>query len=158
MFQRSIQRALLKVRSAREAARRELRFLKEDSQLYAGALKGVRLRHVEVGGLELVVRANEAVGRSLYFRGRFEEWESAFITSQVRRDDVCVDVGANIGYFAVLMASLGAHVHAFDPLTLNVRLVALNAALNGLDVTINQLALSDASGEKQLVESEDSAF
>jgi FkbM family methyltransferase len=49
---------------------------------------------------------------------------------------VFVDIGANIGFFTIYAAILGAHVIAFEPLKQNVELVKVSACLNGLDKQI----------------------
>jgi FkbM family methyltransferase len=72
-------------------------------------------------------------------------WEAA-VSTEVRaslmqpgglpKPRVFVDIGANVGFFTIYAASLGAHVIAFEPLKQNVELVKASACLNGLDEQI----------------------
>ena len=74
--------------------------------------------------------------------------------------DVFVDVGANIGYFSVLAASVvgptGA-VFAFEPDPENYRLLKANVTLNDMADCVSpvQSALSDVSGDGRLYLSAD---
>ena len=71
-----------------------------------------------------------------------------------------VDVGANIGYFSLLAASVvgeqGA-IFAFEPDPDNYRLLLANAELNGMEhrIAAVEAALSDVTGEGQLYLSAD---
>jgi hypothetical protein len=67
-----------------------------------------------------------SIGGKLYIRdetdcwgliqnGVYEPEETELIKKLVKPNDVCIDVGANVGYFTVLMAKLGAYVYAFEP-------------------------------------------
>jgi FkbM family methyltransferase len=90
----------------------------------------------------------------------WEPYETSLLLGLLRPGDVFVDVGANIGYFSVLAASVvGAQgaVFAFEPDPDNYRLLCANAGLNGLDCSITavEAALSDVAGEGQLYLSED---
>jgi FkbM family methyltransferase len=72
-------------------------------------------------------------------------WEAAVLkevrTNLMQRGElskprVFVDIGANVGFFTIYAAILGAHVIAFEPLKQNVDLVKASACLNGLDEQI----------------------
>lgn len=49
---------------------------------------------------------------------------------QRRPGTVVVDVGANIGYFSFLSASMGCYVHAFEPVPENLKLLAMGLIMN----------------------------
>jgi FkbM family methyltransferase len=55
-----------------------------------------------------------------------------------------LDVGANVGYFSLLVAAQcpGAVIHAFEPHPLTSQVLALNAWSSGADITPHALALS----------------
>jgi FkbM family methyltransferase len=56
-----------------------------------------------------------------------------FIVSKVERGDVCFDIGSNIGYFAVQMATacgVGGRVIAYEPETDNFRWLLKNSEIN----------------------------
>jgi FkbM family methyltransferase len=100
------------------------------------------------------------VSRRIREEGVWEPYETSLLLSLLRQGDVFVDVGANIGYFSLLAASLvgeqGA-VFAFEPDPDNYRLLLANAELNGMEhrITAVEAALSDAAGEGQLYLSAD---
>lgn len=69
--------------------------------------------------------------RDMYFSA-YEPEEVAFLRRALRPGDVCVDVGANIGYFTAVMAARvgpSGAVHAFEPVPeYHARLAALRDA------------------------------
>lgn len=103
---------------------------------------------------------DQYVSRRIREEGIWEPFETSLVLSLLRPGDVFVDVGANIGYFSVLAASVvGAQgaVFAFEPDPDNYRLLRANAELNGLEhcITAVEAALSDVEGEGRLFLSED---
>jgi len=103
---------------------------------------------------------DQFVSRRLREEGVWEPYETSLLLALLRPGDVFVDVGANIGYFSVLAASVvgdkGA-VFAFEPDPANYQLLEANAALNNFQsrITLVQAALSDAAGQGQLFLSAD---
>jgi FkbM family methyltransferase len=67
-----------------------------------------------------------------------------------RPNDIVVDLGANIGLFALFLqwCAPGVRVHCFEPGAYALDLLRKNVALNGLEslVTIHPYAVSDRSG------------
>lgn len=100
-------------------------------------------------------KQDQFVSRRIREEGVWEPYETSLVLDLLRPGDVFVDVGANIGYFSVLAASVvgetGA-VFAFEPDPDNFRLLQANAALNAQLQCIRPVAaaLSDATGEGQL--------
>jgi FkbM family methyltransferase len=81
----------------------------------------------------------------------FERAETRLFERYIRAGDVCVDVGANVGYFTLWMARLVGErgmVHAFEPDEKNHAKLMRNIELNGLGnrVKVNKVALSNKSG------------
>jgi FkbM family methyltransferase len=69
------------------------------------------------------------------------------LLGRLRPDDVFYDIGANIGVYACLAASvLDTEVVAFDPEPDNARRMTENIELNDADVRLYQYALSDSKG------------
>jgi len=90
----------------------------------------------------------------------WEPFETRLCLALVGPGAVCVDVGANLGYFTVLAAAragAGGHVYAFEPDPENFALLSANVSLNGLVArcTLSSLALSDRAGEGCLYRSDD---
>src|SRR5713226_7549805 len=67
--------------------------------LFHGSKNGVVLRQKCLDGFQLIVRAEEEVGRALYYKGMFESEETKYFKGLVTESSVCFDVGANIGYY-----------------------------------------------------------
>jgi len=103
---------------------------------------------------------DQFVSRRLREEGVWEPYETSLLVAFLQPGDVFVDVGANIGYFSILAASVvGASgaVFAFEPDPDNCRLLRASAGLNGLEsgITLVEAGLSDAAGAGQLYLSED---
>jgi len=87
----------------------------------------------------------------LYFLGvEYEPETSALIRRVLRPGDVAFDLGANAGYFSLLMASLvgpRGRVHSFEPNPALTRMLGESIALSHYEdrVTLNQVAVSDRS-------------
>lgn len=121
----------------------------------------VRIVQTRTQGFDLLVRANEDVGRWIHFGRAFEVAETVFLRRIVGPEAVCIDVGANVGYFTLLMANAAPRgmVHAFEPLPLNAALVAASAALNKCrNIRVNAAAVGETPGEIEFVEAVDSAY
>jgi FkbM family methyltransferase len=74
--------------------------------------------------------------------------ELALLDRLVRRDRVSLDVGANIGLYTVELARRSRQVHAFEPLPDMAALLRRTVPRN---VVVHDIALSDRSGEAELV-------
>jgi FkbM family methyltransferase len=88
---------------------------------------------------------------SVYFAGEFEPAVTQVISAVVRPGDVCLDIGANFGWYTTLLHSLaGASgaVHAFEPVPRIYRTLERNLALAGSppNVRLNNVALGDEPG------------
>ncbi len=100
---------------------------------------------------ELYIPQSDGVMRPyLEGRGTWEPEEGELLAEFFRPGLRFLDVGANIGYFSLLVAQLcpGAVIHAFEPHPLTSRILALNAWSSGADITVHGLALS--AGERIL--------
>jgi FkbM family methyltransferase len=119
------------------------------------------VKQVEVAGVHFLVLANEDVGRRLAVLGRYEPWDSSLLASLVKPTDVCVDVGANTGFYTLLLASraVSGEVHAFEPMVLNWHLASVGAILNGFqNVTVNRCSVGDRNGVIEFSEAIDGAY
>lgn len=117
--------------------------------------------HTRINDYNLLVLANENVGRSIHFGHSYESSETAYLRKIITPEAICLDIGANVGYFSMLMAKLAyrGNVYAFDPLPLNVALLRASATLNGFNnIEIIESAVGDSDGEVTLTQSTDSAY
>lgn len=98
------------------------------------------------------VMAGDAVGRTIYKHGVYERVLTDYVIDNVSfaNDDLIIDVGANLGWYALLFGVLSAgkaDVYAFEPEPNNFELLTKNIQLNGSrNVHAVQKALSDHCG------------
>ncbi len=104
------------------------------------------VREVSRFGARLLVYIDQHTGRKIALRF-FERDETNFLRRFVKSNYVCLDIGSNIGYFAVLFASKGAKVYSFDPVLENFALQTLTCALNPkLSIELRNCAVSESCG------------
>jgi FkbM family methyltransferase len=119
-----------------------------DMRVLAGSMRGVRIN-----------LAGSYLG---FLTGDAEPEVQRALQEFVEPGQVVYDVGANIGFFTLLLARLvgpGGRVFAFEPMPENAVALRHNVALNGLaNVTVVQKAVSSESGTAQLLLSPHSAF
>jgi len=76
-------------------------------------------------------------------------WEAdvmKLLARWLRPGSLYVDVGANVGYHALLAAKLGARVVAVEPVPWTLELLRANVWRHGADVEIVEAAASDSEG------------
>jgi len=133
----------------------EVRFLRR------GPGRLPKLRQCETNGFSILVNVNEDVGRSIYLGNGFEREVVRFLESNVRPEDTCFDIGANIGYFSLLMAKLASRgaVHSMEPVPFNFQLLNTNIQLNRFhNVQPRMLAVSDRTGTAEFTVAADGAY
>jgi FkbM family methyltransferase len=111
-------------------------------------------------GLRLRCYPDSGVARGLvWFSGWPEYHEMRLVAHLLRPGDRFVDIGANVGYFTLLAASLvgpTGSVDAFEPGQPALDRLRENVAMNALpQVRVRPLALSDAAGEALLTTGRD---
>ena len=83
--------------------------------------------------------------------GKYELEECALFLELLTEATVCIDIGANIGWFTCLAARQGNHVLAFEPLPSNLRFLLQNLAHNDyMGVEVYPLALAREPGVKKM--------
>lgn len=107
------------------------------------AIKDTGLFHL------LVNTEDEDVGKHV-FAGEYEPHVTSVFNSILRRDMHAVDIGANIGYFSMLAASLvgpGGSVIAFEPNPDNAKMLEFSRRHNDFEqLRLYQMAASDSDG------------
>ena len=104
--------------------------------------------------------ATDLVSDILHRQRRWEPCETRLLLACLTPGAVCVDVGANLGYFSVALALAAvpvARVLAFEPAADNFNLLARNAELNGCGHKLEAypLALGEVAGTAELYRSAD---
>lgn len=87
-----------------------------------------------------------SIASHIMMNGYWESWVTLAIGRHIKPGMRCVDVGANCGYFSMLMAALGGKVTAFEPQPEMCSIGRLSAAVNGLDVKVHEVACSNVKG------------
>jgi FkbM family methyltransferase len=98
------------------------------------------------GGFRLCVDTTEGIGRVLVISGIWEPQVTALFQRILSAGDVCVDIGANAGYFTLLASRLvgpRGHIYAFEPAPKNYAQLTANLKLNEVS---NVTALNVAAG------------
>ncbi|MFO1046631.1 MAG: FkbM family methyltransferase [Geminicoccaceae bacterium] len=98
--------------------------------------------------------ADELISRVLRRHRLWEAASSWFCLRHVRPGDHAVDVGANIGYYSLLLSRLAGEsgqVDAFEPEPSNLTLLRANLRMNGCaNVRVHPVALADIPGRREL--------
>lgn len=80
--------------------------------------------------------------------GYWESWITAWVLNNIPDDAVCIDVGANMGYYTFLLAARGNTVITVEPQYDLIKLLLLSQKYNEADnVMIVSAAASDTRGE-----------
>jgi FkbM family methyltransferase len=139
-----------------------IRGLGADLRMLAQRPNGhIVFRQTAMHGFQMLVRADEAVGRRIYYGKSFENDETEFFLGNVRDTDVCIDVGANIGYYTLLFAKLAPRgkVVAFEPVPMTYHMLSVNLLANGVtNAVVSTLVIGDSEKDVNFVVSRDGAF
>ena len=91
--------------------------------------------------------------------GKYEPYESQLILREVKEGDVVIDIGANIGYYSILLADkvgVNGKVYAFEPNKICFEILKKNVEKSGLNnVVLVNKAVSDKKGINKLFISEE---
>ena len=101
------------------------------------------------GGDRLIVDPRSTMWRYAYFHGEYEPALSRLVARVVRPGDVCLDVGANAGWYTVLLGRLvgpSGAVHAFEPNPPAFARLVENVALAGTPRNVHLHALGLGPG------------
>jgi len=112
----------------------------------------LKTNFVEIDGNKMFLDPLDSLRLSHF--GIYEEYETSIVKKIIKKGDVVVDIGANIGYYTLLFAKLVGEqgkVFAFEPESNNFALLQKNLKINGYEnVIIIKKAVSDISGKRKL--------
>jgi FkbM family methyltransferase len=113
----------------------------------------LRCNHISfdvLGSQMTVLRVDEGVSRELAVHRIHEPLATLMLQQYLKPGMTVVDVGSNIGYYALLESRLvepGGKVIAIEPVPQNVEQLQRNIRINGrTNVEIHQLAIADRNG------------
>jgi FkbM family methyltransferase len=106
-------------------------------------------------GRRMQTEFGDWAGEGLFFLGTYETFCTQIVSAHIAPGMVCLDVGANIGWYATLFAQLvgpAGAVHAFEPVPDTYQILTKNVALNPghNNVHINNFGLGAAKSEMQI--------
>ena len=105
-------------------------------------------------GVDLVLDLAKATDRGIYFDSLYEKHITHLFRRHVRPGDVCVDVGACVGYYTTMLAKIvgpSGLVVAFEPESANYKMLVENVTQNRLgNVKTYNLAVSNIDAEVEL--------
>ncbi|WP_077728939.1 FkbM family methyltransferase [Methylocaldum sp. 14B] len=99
--------------------------------------------------IEMILDPSDCVGGNLFFIPHmYDRWERKFLMKRLPKGGVFVDVGSNIGAYALFAAEIvgaSGKVIAFEAATENFRLLRKNIEINGRNSVIAayQIGISD---------------
>jgi FkbM family methyltransferase len=97
---------------------------------------------------------SDEVGRMLYTDGHFDPYETSAVRQLVRKEWVCFDIGANVGYYSLLLSRLCSKVYSFEPMPHTYSRLVRNLELNGVqNVTTFCQALGSSHGQLTMTNS-----
>lgn len=129
-------------------------FVRGINSFFVGKLQK-KQEFVEVDGNKIyLLEKDSAISNSLPVLEKVEPMTTDLFGEIVNEGDVVLDLGANIGYYAVLFAKRvgkGGRVFAFEPDPRNLPVLRKNVEANGYkNVTVVEKAVSDRNGKLKL--------
>jgi FkbM family methyltransferase len=123
------------------------------SPVYLGG--GVALCRILGSYKFYVSTSDEGFGANVLLDGYWESWLTRFMARTVRPGATVVDVGANYGYYSLLLADLvgpKGRLHAVEPNPDAAALMSRSLALNGFTARseVHEIALGAGEGEATL--------
>jgi FkbM family methyltransferase len=125
-------------------------------RIYQAAMNLCRYSHTALpattkDGRKLIADLSSGNEDTVFFHGEYEHVLTRIAAELIRPGDVCIDAGANFGWYTTLFSrNVGnsGSVHAFEPVPRMFRSLEENCGLldNGENVFINRAALCDKSG------------
>ena len=122
-------------------------------EIFSKINSGVRSEYIEIDGQKLFLDKEDSLLLSTR-KNNYDRFEIECLKQLIKEGDTVVDLGANIGYYTLILAQLvgkSGHVYAFEPDPLNFEILSKNVKENKHDnVTLVQKAISDKNGKVKL--------
>lgn len=100
------------------------------------------------GSLMILDLSDKGIHKDLYLNGIREPQATRYLQSILESEWVVVDIGANIGYYALQEARVVQKVIALEPTPASFKVLETNIDLNSYDnIEAHELAIGDCVGE-----------
>jgi FkbM family methyltransferase len=106
----------------------------------------VKLIKTRLGESKFYYRSDDRFIGQRVALGKYEPYETKLILRQLKPNQVVIDVGANIGYYTMLIANKVKKVYALEPDKTNFEILKKNILANNLK---NVVAIRAAAGSKK---------
>ncbi|RTY34605.1 FkbM family methyltransferase [Chlorobium phaeovibrioides] len=117
-----------------------------------------RVKEVELFGFRALLFIDQLICQKMYLRV-FERAETKVLQKLIKTDDVCIDIGANVGYYTLLFSKQASHVMSFEPIDQNADLLQLSLSTNEINnVEIFRFVCGSNSGNISFAQSEESGL
>lgn len=103
-----------------------------------------------LNGYKIVLDTNSHADRNIFFHHFLDEDLTNFLKKNIKKNTVFFDIGANSGYYSLLISSLSSKtsVHAFEPVHGVYRNLKRSIKLNGIkNIKANQVCVSNKNGK-----------
>jgi FkbM family methyltransferase len=124
---------------------------------FAGSPGGevVRCKTADVRDFHVELSSSPGMYDTVYFLGEYERFITRIVSSMVRPGDRCIDVGANYGWYTLLMSyrcGNTGEVHAFEPVPRTFRMLRRNFETAGSprNIVLNNTGVADAPGHASM--------
>jgi len=114
---------------------------------------GFLLKDIQGSKMLLNLR-DEGISKELVFNDIREVGATNYMYRVVNKDDIVLDIGANIGYYALMEAKLvgeNGKIYAIEPVPQNFELLKRNISINGYkNIKVFNFAIGDKNGTEKL--------
>lgn len=95
--------------------------------------------------------ADYGIHRDLFLDGVKEPMATAHLKEVLSKNDIVLEIGANIGYYALLESRMCKKVYALEPIPENANNLNINIGLNQYsNIELFQIALGEAKGSRYI--------
>ena len=102
---------------------------------------------------KLILNLKEYTAWSYYFKS-YEKNITNFIRNNLKKDSNVVDVGANLGFYSILFATIASKgkIYAFEPEKKNFKKILKNIKINNLkNIKVYNIGLSSFKSNRKLI-------
>jgi len=107
---------------------------------------------VKRDGINILLWLSDFTSRKIFLGYKYEIKDLNFIRNNLKEDDICIDVGSNIGYFSLHFAKVikkKGKVFSFEANKRSCLMLQLSEELNNFNnISIYNTVLADKCGEK----------
>jgi len=101
--------------------------------------------------LKMELDPREYIQAMIYLFGNFEPATIKYLENTIKKDDIVIDIGANVGYHTLIFSYLAGYngkVYAFEPEPINYKTLKKNIEINNLNnIEAVNKAVSDKKAE-----------